>query len=449
MSHHPLPQPPRPAYFQQLLRRLNDPDTQMSLEMLVARVRFVLTLLLVDLTALFCGSLFEPVNPFVIAQQIQNESLINFVWKLLPSQLLVIFVPISNGSYARYLLPPISAILFIVVAGGFYVKDIYNLPRLRTAVQYVFASLFGFFYPRLEIDKGKRKLTEGEVSVLDSAGGPGFVLIQPGNAAIFRHLRWPSRPSVTRSYFMIPFEQIGYVTSLDDQHGFVEKVSAVTRDGIQVVIRNVHFRYRIQMKRESGSPAVRTIEDPYPYEPNAMLKMAYNLNVNEDGMTTWSSSVQKAVVSGITDFIASQSIDFLTAPGRQGSGSDPRVQIRQELFGSAVSRKLENIGTELLWVDIGHLDIVENEVDEQRIGLWSVDLIGNANRARAFGEATRMAVHELGRAESNATLILAISEALHDAAGEGNHTENLRKMLLARTAQVLESWNEQNLEDQK
>jgi hypothetical protein len=443
-SSHPQAsrQQARPAYFQQLLRKFEDPDIQMSLEALFARLRFVVALIMIDLTALACGSIFEPESPLAVARRIQENSAISFVWKLLPAELLTPLVPISDGHYFRYLLPPIGAVLFIVVAGGFYVKDIYNLPRYRQAVQYVSASLFGFFYPRLEIDAGRRKIDEGQTNILDAAGGPGFVLIQPGNAATFRHLRWPSRSSVTRSYFMIPFEQIGYVTSLDDQHGFVDKVGAVTRDGIQVAVRKVHFRYRIKMKRENGSPARRTLEDPYPFEQSSMLKMAYNLNVDENGQASWSSSVQRAIINGITDFIASNTIDYLTAPGRQGS--DPRNQIRRGLFGPGVTDRLSAIGTELLWVDFGHIEIVEEEVDQQRIGLWSVDWIGNANRARALGEATRQAVHELGRAESNALLIVSIADALSEINIEGDRSTGLRKLLLVRTAQVLESWSERN-----
>ena len=49
-------------------------------------------------------------------------------------------------------------------------------------------------------------------------------MIQPGSAVVFKRLTTTSRASVTRSYFLAPFETIAQIASLEDQHGFVESV---------------------------------------------------------------------------------------------------------------------------------------------------------------------------------------------------------------------------------
>lgn len=418
---------------------LEDPQRIVMFEIIGGFLRMLIALLMIDILAIMSGWLFEPENPLSIAFRIQDQGI--FIWKYLPVELILPLVPISDIHYARYLLPSFSAVVFVILACTFFVMDIYNFSSFKPVLQYVLASLFGFNYPRIGIDRGKVQ-QDGEENALDIIGGPGYVLIQPGNAVMFRHPFHPSGASVTRSYFMAPFEKIGYATSLDDQHCSIDHADAVTRDGIRVMVRNIHFRFRIIPKTENGKAARRTIGNPYPYSEEAMFNMAHNLNVSEKGQTPWHAAVRQALLSGITDFIASHGIDYLIAHRQREK--DPRAEIRRSLFSSSITNRLRNSGAELLWVDIGHIDILEEQVDQSRIDMWSTELIGNANVIRAYGDATRQAYHKLGRAESQAELIISITDALDVIEAGEDKTETLRKVLLARTAQVLDAMREQN-----
>ncbi|MCJ7623331.1 MAG: hypothetical protein MUO76_07490, partial [Anaerolineaceae bacterium] len=84
--------------------------------------------------------------------------------------------------YARFIIIPISAFVVILIAAAYFVNDVYALPQLRHGLQYVISSMFGIMYPRLLIDKGKKQLEEGQFNQLDVIGGPGYVIVQPGNA---------------------------------------------------------------------------------------------------------------------------------------------------------------------------------------------------------------------------------------------------------------------------
>jgi hypothetical protein len=135
----------------------------------------------------------------------------------------------------------------------------------------------------------------GETNLLDAIGGPGTVLIEPGNAVIFRKLNEASDISITQAYFLEPFEKIGSIASLEDQEGSLDDVRTVSRDGIRVRLWDVHFRYRIVPMVVDGRMINRTLDSPYPYSEEAMRSMAYNLSINADGPDPWSAAVHRNV----------------------------------------------------------------------------------------------------------------------------------------------------------
>ena len=386
---------------------------------------------------LFGVNLFERVDLFARAALIQPDSPILM---RLPTWLVAWGLLFSSWSYFRWLLAPLNTLILVLFAAAFYIRDIYALPRISMAFRYLLPSLFGLFYPAIEIDGGK--VREDEKSVLERVGGPGYVMIQPGNAVIFRELRQPSNIALPRRYFMRPFEQIGAIASLDEQEGYEKEVIGVTHDGIQVTIRDIHYRYKLQSERKSGSEVRRSTSDPYPFSQAAMMRMAYNRVVNEDGEETWHSAVQKTVKRTMAGFIGKNNLDHITAP--RLPGENPRRELQTQLFAAGVRDALTELGAELLWIDTGHFDILEfddladENVDQQRFAFWATRWIGNDKRVRAMGDAQRMALQERGRSEAQAELLRNITASLREANLQPDHPESVRKILLVRTAQILE-----------
>ena len=167
-----------------------------------------------------------------------------------------------------------------------------------------------------------------------------------------------------------------------------------------------------------------------------MRRMAFDISIDDKGKDPWNMSIRRVVVGEITTFVNAHEIDYLTAP--RGYDQDPRAEMKRELFGEEVRKKLANIGAELLWVDIGHIDIVEEDVDEQRLGLWQAELIGNANVVRALGEAKRLAYEEMARSEAQAEMIVSITHALQGIDLGTDPAATIRRILLVRTAQYLD-----------
>ncbi len=399
---------------------------------LFAALRILLLFGILYFFAAYFSTSFNNVDPRAVAAQLADIPVIGW----LPEPLRIFIGAALNPYGLRYMIAPLAALIFILIAGAFYVRDVYALPDLKSAFRYVIASMFAVGYPRVTIDRGAVQASEDEVSLIEKVGGPGFASIEPGSAAIFRHLREPGPSLNSTTHFMAPFETIAQTIDLDEQQEKKDEIKAVTRDGIRVVLRDVHIRYRIKQQVKNGSPVRRTLEEPYPVDQDALQNVLYSLTVPAEGIPKWRDSVEMAVTGQITEYIASHTIDHLTAP-RDGF-VNPRTELLS-ILTEKVRKPLNDLGAELLWVDIGHLDISHDLVDEQRTSLWAADWVGDTTESKAYTEAIRQAYQDLGHAQAQAEIILSISEALSSANLPNNTNENLRRLLLVRTAQVLDS----------
>lgn len=415
-----------------------------AVQNLFALLRMVLFFFLPFTFASYCSITFHNVVPLEVAAGIAERLPI---FGYLPLGVQTLVASYINPYSLRYLISPFLAQLCVLFAGAYYVKDVYALPDFSSAFTYVISSMFTIRSPEMVVDKGTKlaaKKNKLGLELIEKVGGPGFVRIEPGNAVVFHHLREPSQSVVGGvTYFLAPFETIYQVIDLDEQQCDKDEIKAITRDGIQVMLRDVHFRYSIKHRVDkTGQTVKRTPKDPYPFDENALPKMTHNLSVDNRGLERWNTAVERTVIGTITDFIASHSIDYLTAP-RKISGN-PHRELRVELFQSSVRRALENVGAELIWVDPGHLEIVRGTIDEERTNVWAASWVGDATVTRAYGDALRRAYSDLGRAQAQAEIILSITDALNGIELSSRGSANVRRILLARTAQILDALGAQS-----
>jgi hypothetical protein len=175
--------------------------------------------------------------------------------------------------------------------------------------------------------------------------------------------------------------------------------------------------------------------------------MVYNRVVSEQGLGDWSSGVAVDIRKVLTNYINRHTLDQLTAP--EGTGADPRGDIKRELGSQNFANKLGSRGTELLSIDIGSFEIPNKQVEQQRLNTWQAKWMGDARLARSYGEAQRLTYQEIGRAEAQAEMLISIMHALSDVDLRGGTSESLRDMILVRTAQLLEAMSESNPEEEK
>jgi hypothetical protein len=343
----------------------------------------------------------------------------------------VFVISVFVEGFWRYLIAPFFAILLAFMAGARYVQDIYELENYWQAVHYLFASLFGVSYPEMNVSGGKKILREGEVNLLEVIGGPGFVLVQPGNAVLFEGQTAPVAIHPSGRHFISRFKTIQPI-ALEDQYGEMDSISATTRDGFDIKVGRTRFRFRLLSDRKTRSP-----QDPYPYSEGAIYDMVYNRTVSDQGLSEWSSGVAADVRKVIASYITRHTLDQLTAP--EESGADPRGDINRDLRSPTVINKLRLRGTELLSIDIGSFEIPNKQVEQQRLTTWQARWIGDVRLSRSYSEARRLASQEIGRAEAQAEMLISIMHALSDVNLQGGTRESLRDLVLVRTAQLLDA----------
>jgi hypothetical protein len=400
--------------------------------------RLIVLMAIPLMITLFAMLVIGNINPLALAREMQSKFPI---LGLLPDWLVVFLTPVSSWGVVRYWLPLLVVFLLALILSARYVQTFYGMQgNIFPAIQYIFASTFGMFYPAIIIEGEDLNSIQDDQGALWRIGGPGFVFIRPGIAVLFRRFNQPDTICLDRVYFMRPFETIGSIAVLSDQCGNRDEVWAVTRDGIQLLLKDINFSYRLS--QDNDRTQSRSIENPYPFSEEAMMDFTYNLSAGD----SWEGAVRRFVVGEITSFISSHEIDYLTAPRK--NDQEPRLDFRNQLFTNGITQRLKNIGTELLWIDVGHVDILEvnkeshQNVDGQRFAYWASSQIGIVNAIHAKGDADRIAYQERGRVEAQAELLKNITASMEGFDQTGDPAENLRKILLVRTAQILEGLGE-------
>jgi regulator of protease activity HflC (stomatin/prohibitin superfamily) len=365
--------------------------------------------------------------------------------------LLAVFAAIIFGVYRlsgfpglglRYLFATLLLFGLAFWIGATYVKFVYRLPSLRLALEYLGAVWFGLSYPHLVVSEGKKQIREDEVNLLEWIGGPGYVSVQPGNVVVCERPNGQPRVYGAGRYFLRPFEKIKEIISLKEQSGVVESVSATTKDGILIQVSEIRYRYRLLVNPESKGRFARSLSNPYPFDKEAALSSVYNRNIMQDGApASWDRGISLAINGVISDYIELHTVDDLTAPDL--NGLDPRGEICQQLSSGPVRDRLQERGADLIWFDIGHFEIQDPQVEAQRKQAWQARWSGSAELVRSMGEAERVRNEEIGRAEAQAEMLRSILHAFEDIHAEGDSQQNIRNLILLRTAQIIEAMKEQ------
>jgi hypothetical protein len=360
------------------------------------------------------------------------------------SLLNVVLYPLSTlpgMSWRFWLIPPVI-LFYLMLAGAHFTRTSYSLADLSSAWRYLMASLFSFDLPILVIADGKPQIDSlGEPNLIQTIGGPGYLHIHPGNVVLLEGLDGQMRVLGAGHHFITRLERVKEVFSLEERYAQVEKIAATSRDGLEVIARDIRYRYQLDSGKYGDSGLGRTPENPYPFSEQAVIQAVYNRTLDASGLGEWHTGVNALVESLIADYIRQNLVDHLTAPIIESE--DPRGRILKQFFSDAGRARFREKGVELLWIDIGHFETLEKEVAEQRVNTWQARWMGNATIMRAYGESQRLAYEEMGRAEAQAEMLMSIVHGLEDVAARGEPRQNIRALYLARIAQLLEVMGKQ------
>jgi regulator of protease activity HflC (stomatin/prohibitin superfamily) len=351
-----------------------------------------------------------------------------------------IIVMFFVGRDFRFILLPVILLGIGLWTGGCYIQSLYTLNNKRLAFQYLFAVLFGTGLPELTIEDGRKKLKPLESNLLDIIGGPGFLVIEPGTAVVSERADGTAIVRGAGRHYIARFETIKEIISLEEQQSEVDKVTAISRDGIPVEVQQIRFRYTLESELQPYNPYPDP-NDPFPLSAYAALNMVYNRNLDKEGKSSWHDSIKKAIQGTITDYISEHTIDDLIVP--TSPQKNPRLELSEKFKSKAFRDRLSRLGAQLLWIDIGHFALPEKMVSEQHINLWQARWDGDVNIIRAFGEAQQQAYQEMGRAEGQAEMLISIIHAMDDLDLQNESRQQLRLMIISRLAQLLDRMNQQ------
>ena len=346
-----------------------------------------------------------------------------------------------SGLGGRYLLLPWVFLVGLMFVGINYVRSTFSLASFNAALEYFFACLFGMQVPVLAISDGKAQLAEGEEHIVSKLGGPAYLFIQAGNAVLLEDLSGKVRVLGSGRHYINRLESIKEIVSLDERFAHIEQLSATTKDGIDIVVRDIRYRYRLAGGQGSNKEAGRQSDRMFAFSEEAVIQMAYNRTLSPNGISSWHQGVNQVVDSVITDYIRQHPVDYVTAPKTQGI--DARGDIYRDFYSQSGRNRFREKGAELIWIDIGHFETPEKSVIDQRVNTWQARWLGNANVVRATGEAQRTASQELGRAEAQAEMLKNIVNNLESLGKPGEARQNMRALYLARIAQLLDAMSTQ------
>lgn len=334
----------------------------------------------------------------------------------------------------RHAIPIALGVLLALYFGAAYLRELLELPNRQQAFKYLTATVFGTDYPRMVINEGRAGVSDLQTNPMPKIGGPGWVDIKIGNAALFERVVGPSSVLGAGTHFLRRFETLREAFDLREIERVRNDVMMVTKDGVPIVMNEMHARFRVRARE------LRTESNPYPVMTGAIRKAAYSREVTAKGLENWADMVTGAVRSTISDWIAHRRMDELIQPPRDGNQPEatppqPYRQALHELFKHKNTRvKFADMGAEIIWVSVGHLrpdPDVDPELDpdgdatgHDKIHAQLIDTWKSAHAARAQdeiadGRAYARWLSDTARAEAEVELILALTNGLREARADG------------------------------
>jgi regulator of protease activity HflC (stomatin/prohibitin superfamily) len=249
-----------------------------------------------------------------------------------------------------------------------------------------------------------------EESARIRAGGPGRFIIPVGHAAVTEHNGRYYRTLNAGDRMLDNFEHIHAVLDLRPQHRNKLEVLLQSREGLEVTT-DVSVTFRISTGNSPLTP-----QQPFPYDPIAVRKLAYSqVNLPENRVGDWEDSALGTVISILRKTVVAFSLDELLQDSQTERGA--HFTIRRQVEREARD-KLRNQGINLQRVRIGRFDFPD-DVTSQHIAYWRTYWDSQAELAKVDGEARALEEMEVARAEAEMETIKAIVDAVQQARQQG------------------------------
>jgi regulator of protease activity HflC (stomatin/prohibitin superfamily) len=246
----------------------------------------------------------------------------------------------------------------------------------------------GINHPYQVVEDGRVAITKPG-GILSSIGGPGIVVIKPGNAVVFERAGMTTQiegPGVART---VLFEKIKQVIDLRPQWGTIEANDVQTRDGIPL-----HLKAGVGYQIEPLANAVGRLGAGGPVGPfNATIMGAYPVHRNSvfcaayfAGTSDWQRTSRGAVELALRDAIGRRTLAEIYGQATDGMlGPTIIPQLEREAL-TDVSAWALAWGVAITTVDITVLE-APAEVRERILKQWEAEAQRGLITAKGEAEA--------------------------------------------------------------
>jgi hypothetical protein len=313
-------------------------------------------------------------------------------------------------------LPVLLALAAVPLTASRLLRELYGIESLTEAYGFLLNHLFGLlrFSPLLLVKEGR--IGRGEGRPLHRVGGPGYLIVYNDSAVVTERCGRLARALGPGFFLLERFEKVYEIVDLRPQR-WVLPVKGMTRDGIPVVCEaDVHFKIDDLAPDAQGrlQPKQPTDQEPHPYTPEAVFRAATSRWIRDADYTgppmDWAGRVMFGLVQGtLRNILAEYRLDWLIAP--VGSDTEhPRQVIRRRLEEWLRDRAPE-VGARVLRVDLGEIQVEDNQIPRQWIEAWQAEWEGRALLTQAEGEAELLRV-DVVRARAQAEMVITLTQAL-------------------------------------
>lgn len=344
-------------------------------------------------------------------------------------ELLELIASFFTRETLRHALPPLAGSVLALYLGASFMRNLLELTTLGPAYKFLLATLFGGDYPRMIINEGQPNVDNAATNPMLKIGGPGWVDIRIGSAALFERLAGPSAVLGAGTHFLHRFETLRAAFDLREIEQGKEQLRVITKDGLPLVLTDVRVRFRLKA-RETRSAA-----NPYPVLMSAVRKASYNRKVTAKGLEPWADTVTGAVIGTITAWIGRRTMDELIPPPKENDPDEPLASSYREalhhLFTERGTRqRFTDLGAEVVWVSVGHLrpdpdvdpDLQadadatgRDKIHEQFIETWKSRHVAAARHELADAQGYAQYLQDATRSQMQAEMISGLTSGLREA----------------------------------
>jgi regulator of protease activity HflC (stomatin/prohibitin superfamily) len=314
------------------------------------------------------------------------------------------------------LIPGILVMPILVSLMDDFVRAVYGLKDRGEGGSALRRLLFGMssFRPYLIIQDGKRP---DDKEPLMRMGGPGSLVVYKDSAIVLEKAGKLTRVVKPGFGKLEDFERVWDVIDLRP-HRWVYDVSAMSKDGISVTCQaDVTF----QIDDGGQAPSEK---EPFPATEQAIFYAATRKWMREptredDQMFDWARRAIIGMTEGaLRSILAGYLLDQILGPAESDLDIGHHRKRIKEVLEENLRTQFSNVGAKVISVELGDIK-VEDKIVQQQIEAWQAFWQKWARERKAEGEAARLQAVEAAKAQAQADMIVAITQAFQSLTETG------------------------------